>query len=104
MEPMEANIQQWVAEIGAVLNLKLRYSPLLRQRLADHYKHYVRCLKIKKGHGRAQYCSQAWTDPLKMLIWILPSFNSKRQSSHSVHFGEGALRQCGLIEKEQNGI
>ena len=62
---MEANIQQWVAEIGAVLNLKLRYSPLLRQRLADHYKHYVRCLKIKKGHGRAQYCSQAWTVPIE---------------------------------------
>ena len=35
VEPMEGNVQQWVAEIGVVLNLKLHYSPLLHQRLAD---------------------------------------------------------------------
>ena len=66
VEPTEGNVQQWVAEIAAVLNLKLRYSPLLHQRLADRYKHYARCLKMKKGeHGRAQYRSQRWTVPIE---------------------------------------
>ena len=59
---MEGNVQQWVVEIGAVLNLKLYYSPLLHQRLTDCYKHYARCLIMGKGgYGRAQYRCQAWT-------------------------------------------
>ena len=107
VESTEGNVQQWVAEIAAVLNLKLRYSPLLHQRLADRYKHYARCLKIKKEDMEEHSISaRHGLSPLKMLMWILSSFSSARvtELTNSVHFDEGAFRQCGLIEKEQNGI
>ena len=108
VESTEGNVQQWVAEIAAVLNLKLRYSPLLHQRLADRYKHYARCLQMKKGgHGRAQYLSQTWTVPIEdadVDSLLLQQRASDRAHKQSVHFDEGAFRQCGLIEKEQNGI
>lgn len=49
MELTEENVREWIAEIGTILGLKLRYSPLLHQRLADGYKNYACCLKLKKN-------------------------------------------------------
>lgn len=65
-ETTEDNVRKWIVEIGNVLGLKLQYSPLLHQRLAERHKSYYRRLKMKKGgHSRALYRSQMWTVPIE---------------------------------------
>lgn len=46
-------------EIGAYLHLKIRYCQILHQRLVD------RSLRLKKGRGRAQHCSQVYEIPIE---------------------------------------